>query len=82
MALELGHTVLSVSDVLQLSVGDVVKLDEVLGDPLDVRIGNMVKFKAVPGTSNGNYAAEISEIIPMEDEVSGLPEKEGGAGDD
>ena len=82
VALELGHTVLSVSDVMQLSVGDVVKLDEVLGDPLDVRIGNMVKFKAVPGTSNGNYAAEISEIIPMEDEVSGLPEKEGGAGDD
>ncbi|PKL02510.1 MAG: flagellar motor switch protein FliM [Synergistetes bacterium HGW-Synergistetes-2] len=82
VALELGHTVLSVADVMQLSVGDVVKLDEVLGDPLDVRIGNMVKFKAVPGTSNGNYAAEISEIIPMEDEVSGLPEKEGGAGDD
>ncbi len=82
VALELGHTVLSVSDVLQLSVGDVVKLDEVLGDPLDVRIGNMVKFKAVPGTSNGNYAAEISEIIPREDEESGLPEREGGTGDD
>jgi len=82
VALELGHTVLSVADVLQLSVGDVVKLDEVLGDPLDVRIGNMVKFKAVPGTSNGNYAAEISEIIPLEDERSGLPEREGGAGDD
>ena len=82
VALELGHTVLSVADVLQLSVGDVVKLDEVLGDPLDVRIGNMVKFKAVPGTSNGNYAAEISEIIPVEDERSGLPEREGGAGDD
>jgi len=82
VALELGHTVLSVADVLQLSVGDVVKLDEVLGDPLDVRIGNMVKFKAVPGTSNGNYAAEISEVIPVEDERSGLPEREGGAGDD
>jgi len=82
VALELGHTVLSVADVLQLSVGDVVKLDEVLGDPLDVRIGNMVKFRAVPGTSNGNYAAEISEVIPQEDEESGLPEKEGGAGDD
>lgn len=82
VALELGHTVLSVADVLQLSVGDVVKLDEVVGDPLDVRIGNMVKFKAVPGTSNGNYAAEISEIIPREDEESGLPEREGGTGDD
>ena len=82
VALELGHTILSVADVLQLSVGDVVKLDEVLGDPLDVRIGNMVKFRAVPGTSNGNYAAEISEIIPQEDEESGLPGKEGGAGDD
>ena len=82
VALELGHTVLSVADVLQLSVGDVIKLDEVLGDPLDVRIGNMVKFRAVPGTSNGNYAAEISEIIPQDDEESGLPDREGGSVDD
>ncbi len=82
LALELGHTILSVADVMQLSVGDVVKLDEGLGNPLDVRVGNMVKFKALPGTSNGNYAAEISEVLTLEDEAEDLPRREGGAEDD
>ena len=79
LALELGHTVLNVADVMQLRTGDVIKLDETLKDPLSVRIGNLVKFRAVPGSVNGRYAAEISEIIPGEDE---LPEREGGAVND
>ena len=79
LALELGHTVLNVADVMQLRAGDVIKLDETLKDPLSVRIGNLVKFRAVPGSVNGRYAAEISEIIPGEDD---LPEREGGAVND
>jgi flagellar motor switch protein FliM len=82
VALELGHTVLSVSDILQVSVGDVIKLDDKVGDLLDVRVGNSVKFRAVPGTSNGNFAAEISEVIRNEDDMAGLPGGEGGSGDD
>lgn len=82
VALELGHTVLSVSDILQVSVGDVIKLDDKVGDLLDVRVGNTVKFRAVPGTSNGNFAAEISEVIRNEDDMAGLPGGEGGSGDD
>jgi flagellar motor switch protein FliM len=82
VALELGHTVLSVSDILQVSVGDVIKLDDKVGDLLDVRVGNSVKFRAVPGTSNGNFAAEISEVIRNEDDAAVLPGGEGGSGDD
>jgi len=82
VALELGHTVLSVSDILQVSVGDVIKLDDKVGDLLDVRVGNTVKFRAVPGTSNGNFAAEISEVIRNEDDAAVLPGGEGGSGDD
>jgi flagellar motor switch protein FliM len=79
VALELGHTVLNVSDIMQLRAGDVIKLDETLESPLGVRIGNLVKFRALPGSLNGRYAAEISEIIPGEED---LPESEGGAEDD
>lgn len=79
VALELGHTVLNVSDVMQLRAGDVIKLDETLEDPLGIRVGNLVKFKALPGSVDGRYAAEISEIIPGEEE---FPESEGGAEDD
>lgn len=79
LALELGHTVLNVADLLQLQTGDVIKLDEAVEEPLGVRIGNMVKFRALPGSVNGRYAAEISEVIPSED---GLPDREGGTGND
>lgn len=80
LALELGHTVLSVDDVMQLQTGDVIKLDETVGNSLDVRVGNRVKFKAVPGSVNGNFGAEISEVLPPDEEdVSPL---KGGAEND
>lgn len=80
LALELGHTVLSVDDVMQLQTGDVIKLDETVGNTLDVRVGNRVKFKAVPGSVNGNYGAEISEVLFDDEEDA--PPLEGGAEDD
>ena len=80
LALELGHTVLSVDDVMQLQTGDVIKLDETVGTSLDVRVGNRVKFKAVPGSVNGNYGAEISEVLFSEEED--VPQLEGGAEND
>lgn len=79
LALELGHTILNLMDVMQLRKGDVIKLDETVADPLAVRVGNHVKFKAQPGSVDGRYAAAISEVIPMDDY---LPEKEGGMEDD
>ena len=79
LALELGHTILNLMDVMQLRAGDVIKLDETLADPLAVRVGNHVKFKAQPGSVNGRYAAAISEVIPTDEH---LPEKEGGTEDD
>jgi flagellar motor switch protein FliM len=63
MALELGHTVLSVSDVFGLAVGDVIKLDEQVGNDVEVRVGNYVKFRARPGTVKGRMAAEVTEIL-------------------
>jgi flagellar motor switch protein FliM len=67
MALELGHTVLSLADVYNLEVGDVIKLDEKVGESIDVRVGNQIRFKATPGTFEGRLAAEIQEVL-QEDE--------------
>ena len=45
-----------------------------------MRVGNRVKFKAVPGSVNGNFGAEISEVLPPDEEdVSPL---KGGAEND
>lgn len=79
LSIELGHTILSVEDVLQLRSGDVIKLDETVEDRIDIRVGNMIKFLGRPGTVEGNYAAEIADVL-YDDEM--IPENEGGVKDD
>lgn len=74
MAIELGHTVLSLADVYNLEAGDVIRLDEAMNDEMDVRVGNCVRFKARPGTVDGRLAAEVSRVL-SEDEAA---DAEGG----
>ncbi len=63
LAMELGHTVLSLNEVYNLEVGDVIRLDERKDSEIDVRVGNQVRFKARPGTLNGHMAVELTKII-------------------
>jgi flagellar motor switch protein FliM len=72
MALELGHTVLSLADVYGLDVGDVIKLDELVDSNMDVRVGNYVRFKAKPGTVDGRLAGEVTEVVHVD--MSDAPE--------
>jgi flagellar motor switch protein FliM len=67
MTLELGHTVLSLGDVYELEAGDVIKLDELVGSEIDVRVGNYVRFRGKPGTVDGRLAAEVTEIVNGEE---------------
>ncbi|MBR0075243.1 MAG: flagellar motor switch protein FliM [Synergistaceae bacterium] len=63
LAMELGHTVLSLNDVYALQAGDVIKLDELKDSQIDVRVGNQVRFKAKPGTLNGHMAVELTKVL-------------------
>ena len=71
MAMELGHTVLSLADVYALQSGDVIKLDELKNSEIDVRVGNQVRFKARPGTLNGHMAVELTKVLSQD-----IPEAE------
>ncbi|MBL3593324.1 MAG: flagellar motor switch protein FliM [Synergistaceae bacterium] len=68
LALELGRTALTVSDILQLQPGQVIRLDQGLEDPIRVIVGREVKYLAKPGLSKGNFAAEITEVVSLEPE--------------
>ncbi|MDR3265513.1 MAG: flagellar motor switch protein FliM [Synergistaceae bacterium] len=75
LALELGHTVLSLADVYSLEAGDVIRLDEEVGSDVDVRVGNYVRFRAKPGTVEGRLAAEVTGKVDVElTEESAEPE--------
>ena len=54
-------------DFVNLQVGDVIKLNRNVEDELDVYVGNIVKFKATPGSSSDNYAIKVTEIYREEE---------------
>ncbi|MDR1482351.1 MAG: flagellar motor switch protein FliM [Synergistaceae bacterium] len=63
LALELGHSIISLGDVIQMRVGDVVRLDGTVDGLLGLRVGNRIKFLSSPGVFNKNYAAQVKEVL-------------------
>ena len=63
----LGKSQITVIDFVNLQVGDIIKLDKNVEDELDVYVGNIVKFKALPGSFSDNYAVKITEIYREEE---------------
>lgn len=59
----LGKASISVQDVLNMEVGDVIRLDSGIDSPLVVRIGDKSMFHAVPGLSGRRLAVRIVEQI-------------------
>lgn len=62
----LGKSSISVMDFINLQVGDIIKLDTMVEDELDVYVGNIVKFRALPGAGSDKYAVKVTEIIREE----------------
>lgn len=56
---ELGRAEITVSELLDLSEGDVIKLDRKVKDPLAVRVEGVRKFGASAGVLDSNYSLKI-----------------------
>lgn len=67
MSPELGRTQISVPDLMQLKVGDVIALQQRTDEPLNVRINNANKFKAYPGRHRKNSAVKLYDFIEPDD---------------
>lgn len=63
----LGKSVISVNDFAGLQVGDVIKLDRQVDEELDVYVGNIKKFTALPGASKDHYAVRVTSVIREEE---------------
>ena len=62
----LGNSTISVNDFANLQRGDIIKLDSGIEDELTVFVGNIGKFKALPGSVANNYAVRVTSIIREE----------------
>lgn len=59
----LGTTRLTLRQVLDLKEGDVVILNRRTAEPIDVMVGNKVKFRAKPGLRGKQVVAQIESIV-------------------
>jgi len=48
-------------------VGDIIRLDNRVDDELEVYVGNLKKFTALPGVNKENYAVRITSVIREEE---------------
>ena len=62
----LGNSTISVSDFSMLQIGDIIRLDRNVEEELDIYVGNIKKFAALPGASGDNYAVRVTEVIREE----------------
>jgi len=62
----LGNSVISVNDFAMLQPGDIIRLDRKVEDELDIYVGNIRKFTALPGSSGDNYAVRVTSVIREE----------------
>lgn len=60
---ELGTSQITVREFLGLMPGDVISLNKPVDDPLDIRVGEKLKYIGSPGTMRGKLAVQINEIV-------------------
>ena len=64
----LGESKVNVSDFVNLQIGDIIKIDKKVDQELDVYVGNIKQFNALPGYFEDKYAVRITDVIREESE--------------
>lgn len=59
----LGKSSISVSDFVNLQIGDIIRLDSRIDEELSVYVGKIKKFAALPGSSKDKYAVRVTTVI-------------------
>ena len=62
----LGKSNISVMDFATLQPGDIIKLDREVEDELDVYVGDIRKFTALPGSTGDKYAVRVTSVLREE----------------
>lgn len=56
----------TVGEILGTQVGDVIRIDHTINEPITIKVEHIPKFKGAIGLRGSNYAVQIQEIIKEE----------------
>ncbi len=60
---ELGRSEISIHEFLNLTIGDVIELNQDINDPLIVNVGGELKYRGQPGILKNQLAIQVTEVI-------------------
>jgi flagellar motor switch protein FliN/FliY len=63
ITVEIGRAKMLVKDILKLTVGSVIELDKLAGEPVDVLVNGKVIAKGEVIAVNENFGVRILEIV-------------------
>lgn len=72
LSLELGHTRMSIRELLRLTQGSVVKLDRPGGDPLDILVNGCLVARGEVVVINERFGVRITDIVSQEERIRRL----------
>lgn len=63
----LGKSVITVNDFVNLQQGDIIKLNSKVDNEMEIYVGNIKKFKGLPGTQKDAYAVRVTSVLREEE---------------
>ena len=63
----LGKSTITVSDFVNLQCGDIIKLGSKVDSEMEIYVGNLKKFRALPGSSKDSYAVRVTQVLREEE---------------
>ncbi|MEA2031774.1 MAG: flagellar motor switch protein FliN [candidate division Zixibacteria bacterium] len=76
VTIELGHTKMSISDILDLGPGSVVELNKLAGEPVDVMVNYKIVAKGEVVVVDENFGVRITQLMTPEERLKQLSEEQ------
>ncbi len=75
IAIELGRTKMSISDILALGPGSIVELAKLAGEPVDLLVNQRVVAKGEVVVIDENFGVRITQLLTPEERLKALGEE-------
>ena len=66
---EIGRTVMEVQNVLNLKIGSMVVFEKIVGEPMDIIVGDQLMARGEIVVVNERYGVRISEVTRPDEKV-------------
>ncbi|QXE03106.1 flagellar motor switch phosphatase FliY [Terribacillus sp. DMT04] len=72
VSVELGRTKRTIKDILELSVGSVVELDKLAGEPVDIHVNDKLIAKGEVVVIEENFGVRVTDILSQTDRLKSI----------